>query len=235
MEILFSIVSCIMKGWHRSLFFFPFIYISWRLIILQYCSGFCHTLIWISHGFTCVPHPEPPSHLPPHSIPLGLPSAPAPALVSCIKPGLVICFIIAFNLSQHQGLFKRVSSSHHVATVYLRLLMFLLAILIPTCNSSSQTFCMIYSTYKLNKQGDNTQPWHTPFPVWNQSVVPCSVLTFASWPLYTFLRRQVRWSGIPISFRIFHSLLWPTQSKVLAESIKHLPSISNIFILFNYH
>ena len=41
-------------------FFFPFIFISWRLITLQYCSGFCHTLTWISHGFTCVPHPDPP-------------------------------------------------------------------------------------------------------------------------------------------------------------------------------
>ena len=36
-------------------FFFPFVFISWRLITLQYCSGFCHTLTWISHGFTCVP------------------------------------------------------------------------------------------------------------------------------------------------------------------------------------
>ena len=27
-----------------------------------YCSGFCHTLKWISHGFTSVPHPDPPSH-----------------------------------------------------------------------------------------------------------------------------------------------------------------------------
>ena len=62
---------------------------------------------------------------------------------------------------------------------------------------------MMYSPYKLNKQGDNIQPWHTPFPVWNQSVVPCPVLTVASWPAYRFLRRQVRWSGIPISFRIF--------------------------------
>ena len=26
-------------------------------------------------------------------------------------------------------------------------------------------------------------------------------------PAYRFLKRQVRWSGIPISFRIFHSLL----------------------------
>ena len=42
-----------------------------------YCSGFCHTLTWISHGFSCVPHPDPPSHLPPHPIPLGFPSAPA--------------------------------------------------------------------------------------------------------------------------------------------------------------
>ena len=36
--------------------YFSFIFISWRLITLQYCSGFCHTLTWISHGFTCIPH-----------------------------------------------------------------------------------------------------------------------------------------------------------------------------------
>ena len=28
------------------------------------------------------------------------------------------------------------------------------------------------------------QPWHTPFPIWNQFVVPCPVLTLASWPAY---------------------------------------------------
>ena len=61
----------------------------------------------------------------------------------------------------------------------------------------------MYSAYKLNKQGDNTQPWRTPFHIWNQSVVPCPVWTVASWPAYRFLRRQVRWSGIPISSRIF--------------------------------
>ena len=44
-----------------------------------YCSGFCHTLKWNSHGFTCVPDPDPPSHLPLYSIPLGLPSAPGPS------------------------------------------------------------------------------------------------------------------------------------------------------------
>ena len=31
-------------------------------------------------------------------------------------------------------------------------------------------------SYKLNKQGENIQPWRTPFPVWNQSIVPCLVL-----------------------------------------------------------
>ena len=43
------------------------------------CSGFCHTLEWNSHGFTCVPHPNPPSHLPLHPLPLGFPSAPGPS------------------------------------------------------------------------------------------------------------------------------------------------------------
>ena len=56
--------------------FFKINYFNWRLITLQCCSGFCHTLIWISHECTCVPHPEPPSHFLPHPIiPQGCPSA----------------------------------------------------------------------------------------------------------------------------------------------------------------
>ena len=103
-----------------------------------------------------------------------------------------------------------------VSSAYLRLLIFLPAILIPTCASSSPAFLMMYFAYKLNKQGDNIQPWYTPFPIWNQSVVPCPVLTVAFWPTYRVLKRQVRWSCIPISFRIFHSLSWSTRSKALA-------------------
>ena len=68
----------------------------------------------------------------------------------------------------------------------------------------------MYSAYKLNKQGDNIQLSRTSFAIckpvanlqfaiWNQSVVPCLVLTVACGPAYTFLRRQVRWSAIPIS------------------------------------
>ena len=60
---------------HSScLFFFSVLFIYFTL---QYCSGFCHTLTWISHGCTCVPHPEPPSYVPPHPIPQRHPSAPA--------------------------------------------------------------------------------------------------------------------------------------------------------------
>ena len=47
--------------------------------------------------------------------------------------------------------------------------------------SSSPVFLMMYSAYKLNKQDDNIQPWCTSFPIWNQSAVPCLVLTVASW------------------------------------------------------
>ena len=51
----------------------------------------------------------------------------------------------------------------------------------------------MHSAYKLNKQDDNIQPWHTPFPILSHSVIPYLVLTVASWPANTFLRRQVRW------------------------------------------
>ena len=121
-----------------------------------------------------------------------------------------------FSLSSFTFIKRLFSSSslaviRVVSSLYLRLLIFLLVILIPACASSSPAFQMMYSAYELNKQGDNIQPWCTPFPICNQSVVPWPVLTVASWPAYRFLKRQVRWSGIPISFRIFHSLLWSTQ------------------------
>ena len=108
------------------------------------------------------------------------------------------------------------SAIRMVSSAYLSLLIFLPAIFILTWASSSPAFLMMYSSYKLNKQGDNIQPWDMPFSIWNQSVVPCPILTVASRPAYRFLRRQFRWSDIPISFRSFHSLLWSTQLKALS-------------------
>ena len=77
---------------------------------------------------------------------------------------------------------KRLCSSSSISTMrvvlfaYLKLWIFVLAILIPACASFSPAFHMMYSAYKLNKQGDNIQPWHTPFLIWNQSAVLCPVL-----------------------------------------------------------
>ena len=51
-------------------------------------------------------------------------------------------------------------------------------------------------------------PWRIPFPIWNQLFVPCLVLTVAFWPTYRFLRRQVRWSGILLSWRIFQFVVF---------------------------
>ena len=112
----------------------------------------------------------------------------------------------AFSCSSFTFIKRLFSSSSFFAirvvlSVYLRLLIFLPAILIPAWTSSSLAFHVMYSAYKLNKQGDNIQPWCTPFPVLNQSLSPCKVLTVASWPARRFLRRQVRWSGIHISFK----------------------------------
>ena len=134
---------------------------------------------------------------------------------------LNVRFKLAFSLSSFT-LIKRFFSSSLlsaitvVSSAYLKLLMFLLAILIPACNSSSLAFLMMCFACKFNRQGDNEQPCRTPLSILNQSVVPHRVLTVASWLTYRFLRRQVRWSGILISLRVFHNLLWSTQSKALA-------------------
>ena len=56
------------------------------------------------------------------------------------------------------------AADHGVAK---RLLIFLLAVLIPACDSSSPAFHIVYSAYELNKQGDSRQPCHAVFPVLN--------------------------------------------------------------------
>ena len=90
----------------------------------------------------------------------------------------MLSFKADFSLSSFT--FKRLFSSsllsaiRVVSSASLRLLLFLLAILIPTCASSSlafYTWCTLHN--RLNKQSDNIQPWCTPFPIWNQPVVPC--------------------------------------------------------------
>ena len=69
-------------GWF--IFFFSFKKFFFIIIIIFYFTilyWFCHPSTCIRHGCTRVPHPEPHSHLPPHTIPLGHPSAPAPSFL----------------------------------------------------------------------------------------------------------------------------------------------------------
>ena len=89
-----------------------------------------------------------------------------------------------------------------VSSVYLRLLMFLSPILIPSCNSSNPAFLMMCSAFRLNQQGNSRQPRHTSFSILNQSVVPHRVFIVAFWPTYRFLGRQVSWSTILISLTL---------------------------------
>ena len=75
----------------------------------------------------------------------------------------MLSFKPAFSLSSLTFIKRLFSSSslsaiRVVSSAYLRLLIFLPAILIPACASFSLAFCMMYSAYKLNKQGDNIQP-----------------------------------------------------------------------------
>ena len=118
------------------------------------------------------------------------------------------CHNLSFLSTEFQGRFslssfiliKRLFSSSSlsairlVSSVHLRLLIFLPAILIPAYASSSPAFCMKCSAYKLNKQGDNIQPWCTPFPIWNQSVVQCQFELLLP-DLHTGFSRG-RWSGL---------------------------------------
>ena len=112
---------------------------------------------------------------------------------------ILVFWILSFKPTFSHSSFtfiKRLFSSSSLSAVrvvspaYLRLLIFLLAILIPACASSRPAFHMMYSAYKLNNQGDNIQPWCTPFLIWNQPIISCPVITVASWPAYGFLKKH---------------------------------------------
>ena len=80
----------------------------------------------------------------------------------------MLSFKPIFSLSSFTFIKRLFSSSslsaiRVVSSAYLKLLIFPLEILIPACALSSPVLLMMYSAYKLNKQGDNIRPWRTPF------------------------------------------------------------------------
>ena len=68
------------------------------------------------------------------------------------KPALSLS---SFTFIKRLFSYSLISAIRVVSSAYLRLLIFLPAILIPAYASSSPEFCMMYSAYKLNKKGDN--------------------------------------------------------------------------------
>ena len=104
------------------------------------------------------------------------------------KPTFSLTFTFIKRLFSSSSL----SATSVVSSVYLRLLIFLPEILIPAYDSPSPAFPMRYSACKLNKQGDNIQPWHTPFPIWNCCSMSGSNLLLN---LHTDFSRG-RWGGL---------------------------------------
>ena len=125
--------------------------------------------------------------------------------------GFFFFFFFSFKLVLSLSFFTRIkrlfgsssfSAIRVVPSTYLRLLMFLLPVLIPACNSSSPSFLMMCSAYWLNKQNDRRQPCHTPFSILNQTVVPSRVLLL--FDLYTgFTGKRVCYFHLFKSFAQF--------------------------------
>ena len=136
----------------------------------------------------------------------------------------MLSFKPTFSLSSFTFIKRLFSSSslyaiRVVSSAYLRLLIFLLAILIPACAFffSSPVFLVMYSAYKLNKQGDNMQPWCTAFPIWNQSVVPCPVVLLLT-NLHTGFLRGRSGNLIFPSLSEFFTVSWDPPSQRLWHS-----------------
>ena len=83
-------------------------------------------------------------------------------------------FYSPLPLSSGDSFSSLLSAISVMSFAYLKYFIFLLAILITAYALSSPAFCIMYSAYKLNKQGDTIQPLGTPFPIW----VRCSLSGF---------------------------------------------------------
>ena len=81
----FFLLVCFLLGFWKYLLVFipPFVFFLNFILFLNFTIlyWFCQISKWIHHRYTCVPHPEPSSHIPPHTIPLGHPSAPDPSFL----------------------------------------------------------------------------------------------------------------------------------------------------------
>ena len=125
-----------MSKWALIFFLFFFLILLYFAILYW----FCHTSAWIHHGCTCVPNPELPSHLPPHTISLGHPSAPAPSI---LYPGLnldwrFVSYMILYMFQCHGPKLSSFLNWWLFIAVYSDSLLFFLCV-------STVCFCFVVS------------------------------------------------------------------------------------------
>src|SRR5574337_934050 len=133
-----------------------------RFVIAFLPRGKCPLISWLQSLFTVILEPKKRKFVIASTFPPSI-WHEVMGLDAMILVFLMLSFKPAFSLSSFTFI-KRLFSSSSLSAIrvmpsaYLRLLIFLPAILIPACASSSPAFLMMYSAYKLNKQGDNIQP-----------------------------------------------------------------------------
>ena len=129
-----------------------------RLVITFLPRSKCLLISWLQSPFAVILEPKKIKNL---TVSIVSPSISheVMGLDAMILVFWILSFKPTFSLSSFT-LIKRLFSSllsaiRVVLSAYLRLLIFLLAILIPVCASSSLAFWVMYSACKLNKQGDS--------------------------------------------------------------------------------
>ena len=147
----------------------------------------------------------------------------------------MLSFKPAFSLSSINRLFSSspLSAIKMVLSAYLSLLIFTSAILIPACASSSLAFHMMYSAYKLNKQGDLLTPLTYSFP--NLEPVHCSMSNSNSCFLTCIQVSQEASKVVWYShlFKIFHTLCDPYKGFSVVNEADVFPKFSCFFYVGN--
>ena len=121
-------------------FFFPFFLILFFNFKILY--WFCHISTCICHRYTWVPHPEPSSLLPPHTIPLGHPSAPAPSIhLASNLDWRLVSYMILYMFQCHSP-----KSSHPLPLPESKRLFYTSVFLLLSC---IQSYCYHLSKFHI--------------------------------------------------------------------------------------